>query len=88
MCVVNETRGGAESPKSALDLVGAEGGVERNSAAWGRVEVGRQRGNGAREWALKRARLLSGITAALLRIYARHQRQETAGVVVARKKEE
>ena len=50
--------------------------VEQNLAAWGRVEVGRQRVNGAREWALKRARLLSGITAALLRINAQHQRQK------------
>ena len=38
VCMVNVTRGGAESPESAPDLVGTEGGVERK--AWGRANAG------------------------------------------------
>ena len=50
--MVNETRGSAESPELALDLVGAEDGVVRNGAAWGRVEVRRQRESEEGEQAL------------------------------------
>ena len=65
----------------------SELGVSRVELGSLGAERGRSlRGNGEGEWALKRTRSLSGITAALLQIYARHQRQETAGVVVARTK--
>ena len=42
--VIEEARGGECWPESSPERRRTEGGVARNWAAWGRVEVGRQRG--------------------------------------------
>ena len=44
MCVVGEVGGGEAWPELGKEARRTEGGVARNGAAWGRVEVGRQRG--------------------------------------------
>ena len=66
--MLGEARGGKVRPESSPELVGDSGGVGRNSAAWGRAWVRRQRGKREEMLAFKCAWSQRGITAAITRI--------------------